>query len=191
LTRIAITGPSGSGKTTLAIALARTLGIRHVEIDALHHGPNWKSCGAEALRERVLAATEKDGWVTDSLYHHMLGSLVSDRAETIVWLDLPVPLVMWRLVRRTHVRKRDRVVLWNDNVEPGWGDSLRYLIWPALRRAFENRREFPKRFAQRDVHRLRSDAEVLAFFQSIQATATMSVSSSVSARQKTPPLAET
>jgi hypothetical protein len=139
----------------------------------------------------VIAATEGDGWVADSLYHHMLGSLVSDRAETIVWLDLPVPLVMWRLLRRTYVRKRDGVVLWNDNVEPGWRESSRYLIWPALWRAFENRREFPKRFAQRQVHRLRTDADVRAFLQSIQATATMSGSSTVSARQKTPPLAET
>ena len=47
--RIAITGPGGSGKTTLAAELARTLGIRHVEIDALHHGPNWESCGAGGI----------------------------------------------------------------------------------------------------------------------------------------------
>jgi len=75
--RIAITGPSGSGKTTLAAELARTLGIRHVEIDALHHGPNWESCGVEVLAERVTAATEGDGWVTDSTYHTMLGDLSS------------------------------------------------------------------------------------------------------------------
>ena len=143
------------------------------------------------LRERVLSAIEEDGWVADSLYHHMLGDLVSDRAETIVWLDLPVPLVMWRLLRRTYLRKRDHVVLWNGNVEPGWADALRYLFWPALVRAFQNRREHPKRFGERKVHRLRSDAEVRAFLQSIQATATMSGSSIASARQKTPPLAET
>ena len=125
LTRIAITGPSGSGKTTLAAELARTLGIRHVEIDALHHGPNWESCGADVLRERVVAATEGDGWVTDSTYHSMLGDLVVDRAEHLVWLDLPIPLVMWRLLRRTHVRNRDQTELWNGNVEPGWRESLR------------------------------------------------------------------
>ncbi len=139
----------------------------------------------------MLAAIEGDGWVTDSLYHHMLGSLVSDRAETIVWLDLPVPIVMWRLLRRSHVRKRDGIVLWNGNVEPGWNDLRRSLIWPALRRAFENRRAFPEYFAHCQVHRLRSDSEVRAFLQSIQATATMSLSSSPTARQKTPPLAET
>jgi adenylate kinase family enzyme len=83
VTRIAITGPAGSGKTTLAAELARTLGIRHVEIDALHHGPNWESCGPDVLRERVTAATEGDDWVTDSTYHSMLGDLVVRRAELL------------------------------------------------------------------------------------------------------------
>jgi adenylate kinase family enzyme len=189
--RIAITGPSGSGKTTLAAELSRVLGVPHVEIDALHHGPNWESCGVEVLRERVIAATEGDGWVTDSTYHTMLGNVIVDRADMLVWLDLPVPLLMWRLLRRTHVRSRDKVELWNGNVEPGWRESLRYLIWPALKRAFENRREFPERYARVDVRRLRSDADVRAFVQSIQATATMSASSNGSERQNTPPLAET
>ena len=172
--RIAITGPSGSGKTSLATELARTAGLRHVEIDALHHGPNWESCGSELLRERVLAATEGDGWVADSTYHGMLGTLVSDRADVLVWLDLPIPLVMWRLLRRTHVRNRDKTELWNGNVEPGWRKSTHYLIWPALRAALVNRRTFPRRYAHLRVERLRSDHEVRAFVQSIQASETMS-----------------
>lgn len=191
MTRIAITGPSGSGKTTLAVELARELRIRHVEIDALHHGQNWESCGAEVLRERVTAATEGDDWVTDSTYHSMLGDLVVRRAELIVWLDLPIPLVMWRLLRRTHVRNRDQIELWNGNVEPGWRKSLGWLIWPALKTSFGNRLEFPSRFAGVRMHRLRSDREVRAFVQSIQATASTSGSSRVSARQNTPPLTET
>jgi adenylate kinase family enzyme len=166
--RIAITGPSGSGKTTLAVELARLLGIRHVEIDALHHGPNWESCGAEVLAERVTAATEGDGWVTDSTYHTMLGDLIVERADLLVWLDLPIPLVLWRLLRRTHVRNRDKVELWNGNVEPGWRLSATYLIWPALQRAFQNRRSFPARYAGVDVRRLRSDAEVRRFVAELE-----------------------
>jgi len=191
VTRIAITGPAGSGKTMLAAELAKTLGIRHVEIDALHHGPNWESCGPDVLRERVTAATEGDDWVTDSTYHSVLGELVVRRAELVVWLDLPIALVMWRLLRRTHIRNRDKIELWNGNVEPGWRESLGYLIWPALKTSFRNRREFPSRFADMRVHRLRSDRDVRAFVQSIQATASTSGSSSVSARQNTPPLNET
>jgi adenylate kinase family enzyme len=189
--RIAITGPSGSGKTSLAAELARTARLRHVEIDALHHGPNWESCGPEVLRERVLAAIEGDDWVTDSTYHTVLGNLVSERADVLVWLDLPIPLVMWRLLRRTYLRNRDKVELWNGNVEPGFRESMRYLIWPALKRAFANRRDFPQSYAHLRVSRLRSDAEVRAFVQSIQATAAMSGSSKASPRQNTPPLADT
>jgi adenylate kinase family enzyme len=190
--RVAITGPSGSGKTTLANELARVAGLRMIEIDALHHGPNWESCGAEVLRERVEAATEGDDWVTDSTYHGMLGDLVTDRADVIVWLDLPIPLVMFRLVRRTHLRNKHKTVLWNGNVEPGWRESSKYLLWPALRRAFANRRDFPRRFARyANVHRLRSDRDVREFVQSIQATRSMSGSSNGSDRQKTPPLPDT
>jgi adenylate kinase family enzyme len=175
----------------LAAELARTLGIRHVEIDALHHGPNWESCGPVVLRERVLAAIEGDDWVTDSTYKTMLGDLVVQRADVLVWLDLPTPLVMWRLLRRTHVRNRDKTELWNGNVEPGWRTSLGYLIWPALKSSVKNRREFPSRYADVSMQRLRSDREVRAFVQSIQATASTSGNSSVNARQNTPPLAET
>jgi adenylate kinase family enzyme len=189
--RIAITGPSGSGKTSLATELARTAGLRHVEIDALHHGPNWESCGSDVLRERVLAATEGDGWVADSTYHTMLGTLVSDRADLLVWLDLPIPLVMWRLLHRTHVRNRGKTELWNGNVEPGWRKSMHYLIWPALKAAFVNRRTFPRRYAHLHVDRLRSDHEVRAFVQSIQASATMSGSSKARPRQTVPPFVET
>jgi hypothetical protein len=143
------------------------------------------------LRERVLAATEGDDWVTDSTYHTMLGDLIVKRADVLVWLDLPIPRVMWRLLRRTHHRNRHKTVLWNDNVEPGWRESWGYLIWPAFRRALRNRRDFPSRYAQVNMRRLRSDSDVRAFVQSIQATSSTSGSSGSIDRQKTPPLAET
>jgi adenylate kinase family enzyme len=194
VTRIVVIGPSGSGKTRLSARLAALLHARHVEIDALWHGPNWESCGPDELRRRVSAATEGDDWVCDGTYHTIIGDLVLERAQTVAWLDLPVPLVLWRLVRRSWVRKRDKVVLWNGNVEAPWMEQIRWLIWPALKRAFGNRRRLPKHFAlhpQLEVHRLRSDAGVEAFVQSIHATESMAGSSKGSDRQKTPPLAET
>jgi adenylate kinase family enzyme len=194
VTRVVVIGPSGSGKTRLSAGLAEALHARHVEIDALWHGPNWQNCGPEELRARVSAATDGDDWVCDGTYHTIIGELVLERAETVAWLDLPVALVIWRLVRRSWVRKRDKVVLWNGNLEDRWVNQVRWLIWPAFKRAFENRRDLPERLArhpQLHVRRLRSDAEIKAFAQSIQATEWMSGSSKGSELQKMPPLADT
>ena len=189
--RILVTGASGNGKTTLAERLARAAGLRHVETDALHHGPNWESCGAGVLRERVLAATEGDGWVVDSAYHSLIGYTAADRADLVVWLDKPLRVTLPRLLRRTIVRRLKKVELWNGNVEAGGWDALRYLIWPAITTTFSNRRVIPERYAGYELVHLRSDREVDAFVQSIQARATMSGSSRASARQNTPPLLET
>jgi len=73
------------------------------------------------------------------------------------------------IVRAPDVLRR-RVVagteLWNGNVEGGWRESITNLIWPAFRRALENRRTVPKlveRHPHLDVHRLRSDRDVRTF----------------------------
>ena len=170
--RIAVIGPSGSGKTRLSSQLAENLGLRHIEIDALHHGPNWESCSPEELRERVAVATEGDGWVSDGAYHRMIGELVFERAETVAWLDLPIRLITWRLLRRTYLRKKHGTELWHGNREGPWRESLRYLIWPAVKRGFGNRRGLPALFARHpclSVHRLRSDVAVRGFAEALRA----------------------
>ena len=172
--RIAVIGPSGSGKTTLSTQLAKTLGLRHVDIDALHHGPNWEACAPDVLRERVAEATAGDGWTSDGTYQQMIGELVFERVETVAWLDLPVRRVVWRLVRRTHSRRKHGTELWHGNREGPWRDSMRYLIWPAFKRGFENRRRLPALFARHSdvrVHRLRSDRDVQMFADTMQQVA--------------------
>jgi adenylate kinase family enzyme len=166
--RIAVIGPSGSGKTHLSSQLSRRLGLRHVEIDALHHGPDWETCSPEVLRERVAEATSGDDWVSDGTYHQMIGELVLERVDTVAWLDLPVHLVTWRLLRRTYFRKKHATELWHGNREGPWRDSFRYLFWPAIKRCYENRRQLPTLFDRHpgiSVYRLRSDAAVGRFLK--------------------------
>jgi adenylate kinase family enzyme len=172
--RIAVIGPSGSGKTRLASELATRLGVPHIEIDALFHGPNWQSVELDVLRERVDGATSGDSWVSDGTYHQLIGELVLERAETIAWLDLPVRLVVWRLLRRTYVRKKHDVELWHGNREGPWLEILRYLAWPALKRGFGNRLKLPALFARHPhlrVYRLRSDRAVREFVGSLPTAA--------------------
>jgi hypothetical protein len=43
---------------------------------------------------------------------------LADRADLLVWLDLPRSLVMRQVLRRTLIRRLRRQRLWNDNLEP-------------------------------------------------------------------------
>src|SRR5437588_7389683 len=111
-------GSSCAGKTTLAAQVAERLRVPHVELDALHHGPNWTEATAEELRAKLEAAlTGLDGWVADGNYMDKLGTWLIDQADTIVWLDLPLRTSLRRLWGRHRMRIREDVELWNGNRE--------------------------------------------------------------------------
>jgi adenylate kinase family enzyme len=114
--RVSVVGNSGSGKTTLAIALARALGAPHLELDAIFHQPGWQPLDAEVFRARVAEFIAADSWVVDGNYS-AVRDLVWQRADTVVWLDLPRRLVMGQLIRRTLARMARRTKLWNGNTE--------------------------------------------------------------------------
>ena len=51
--RVNVKGTSGSGKSTFGRELAERLGVTYVELDALHHGPNWAESMVEEFQARV------------------------------------------------------------------------------------------------------------------------------------------
>jgi adenylate kinase family enzyme len=163
--KLAVIGVSGNGKTRLARELARKLGVPHVELDALCHLPGWVEASDEDFRRDVEAAVAADGWVVDGAYERKLGNLVFERADTVVWLDLPLPLVLFRLVRRALrdiVTRRD---LFNGNRQ-----TWRYaffvrdsLVLYAVKQHFKRRREWPRVLARYHVVRLRSPRAVRRF----------------------------
>ncbi|WP_263143938.1 AAA family ATPase [Pseudomonas sp. RIT-PI-AD] len=114
--RISVVGCSGAGKTTLARRLARQLGYRHVELDALYHQPDWQPLPTERFQQAVAEALEGDDWVVEGNYSSVR-PLVLERADTVIWLDLPRASVMRQLVLRTLKRVLGRQVLWNGNRE--------------------------------------------------------------------------
>jgi hypothetical protein len=122
--RINVVGTSCSGKTRLARELRRRLGLPHVEMDALFWGPDWTPVPAERFRERVAAAAEAPGWVMDGGYSPVR-DVIWARADTVVWLDYPMALVLGRWARRTVSRIRSREEFW-----PGSGnrESIRHAL---------------------------------------------------------------
>ena len=195
--RVSVIGGSCTGKTTTSRELARRLGVPHIELDALHHDAGWQEAPAEVLQERVRAALEgaPDGWVADGNYHGKIGTFVLERADTVVFLDLPFWLTLRRVVWRTLSRIVTREELWNGNRESlQLALSRDSIIWWVVTHHGEYREKWPERYEALPhlrVVRLHSPREVREFVQSIQATDSMSGSSKGSELQKTPPFVET
>lgn len=112
---VLVVGICGSGKTTLARWLARRIGARHIEVDALRHGPGWTE--RPTLAGEVQRLTARPGWVADSDAYPEVADLLWARADTVVWLDLPRPVVLARVTGRTARRLVARQRLWSDNRE--------------------------------------------------------------------------
>jgi adenylate kinase family enzyme len=115
--RVSIVGTSGSGKSTLGKALAARIGAEFLELDSVFHQPGWVPLPDEEFRRRVGAAVAAERWVIDGNYSGKVRDLVWDRADTVVWLDLPRRTVMRRIIWRSFLRAARRTELWNGNRE--------------------------------------------------------------------------
>ncbi|WP_433041126.1 AAA family ATPase [Dactylosporangium sp. CS-033363] len=113
--RILVAGTSGSGKTTLAGRIGAALDVPHIEIDGLYHGSGWTP--RPSFEDDVDRFSAGPRWVTEWQYSSVR-ALLAERADLLVWLDLPRHRVMRQVVRRTVDRSVNRRRLWNGNVEP-------------------------------------------------------------------------
>ena len=148
--RLVVIGTTGAGKTTVARRIASTLDVPHIELDSYRYGPNWTEIPDEVVRDRLNESVRAEAWVADGNYYRLARDAVWPRATTVVWLDYPFHVVMWRLFARTMRRGILREELWNGNREKLWWhfvtrDSL--FLW-ALKTHWRRRRTMPEAFAQ-------------------------------------------
>jgi adenylate kinase family enzyme len=124
--RVSVVGTSGSGKTTFAGALARAIGARHVDLDAINWQAGWKDLNVhdpEEFRRRVAEAVAAEAWACCGNYGKVR-DLVLARATHLVWLDYPKALVMARVIRRSFVR-----AITGDELWPGTGNRELFSRW--------------------------------------------------------------
>jgi adenylate kinase family enzyme len=174
---VLVVGSSGSGKTTTARRIAGVLGVPHIELDALHWGPDWTAASADELRERVQLAITTDAWVVDGNYRGKIGTMVWDRADTVVWVNPSRPVAMWRSLSRTIRRVFTGQELWNGNRENWRGllvwrgeESVVGWAWtsyPRTRDLYESAMNDPGN-RHLDFHRLRTSREVDRMVESLR-----------------------
>jgi len=97
--RVIIIGPCGSGKSTLARELAPRLGLPLVHMDQLGWNAGWVETDDAELAARLAAAVAGEAWLIEGNYGSLLAPRLA-RADTVIYLDFPIRLCLWRLVRR-------------------------------------------------------------------------------------------
>jgi adenylate kinase family enzyme len=167
--RVAVFGTTGSGKSSLAEKLGERTGMRVIELDALFWGKNWQGAPVELFRHRVERETRDGEWIVVGNYDQVR-DLVWRPADTLVWLDLPFPVVFWRLFWRTVRRTLTQEDLWGTGNRESFVRSFftrqSILLW-----AIKTHRRNQRRFAieceflgkEKTVVRLRSTREVEHF----------------------------
>ncbi|HZZ35571.1 MAG TPA: hypothetical protein VFE03_07585 [Caulobacteraceae bacterium] len=105
--RIAIIGRSGGGKSSLARRLGAKLATPVIHLDVLFWLPGWKESEAEPFRQRLAAALNAETWITDGNFTGIAADLHLAGADTIVWVDQPRMVCLWRAFARA-VRERGR-----------------------------------------------------------------------------------
>ena len=159
--RIVVIGSSGAGKSALARELSQVLGVPHVELDAIRHGPNWTETPDDIFREKIAVAIQGDRWVVDGNYS-VARDVLWPRATTLIYLDYSISVVMRRLIFRTLRRSIKREVLWNGNTE-NLLDNLKIfsdesVIGYSFKNHWRRRRDFTRLFQHPDyahIHKIR------------------------------------
>lgn len=176
--RVIVIGPSCSGKSTLGDQLQVLTGAPHTELDKLHWEPGWTPAAPEVFRERVRAVTAGERWILSGSYIAQQADISWARADMVVWMDMPFPVVLARLITRSWRRARSKELLWGTNYERFWGqlkfwDTNQSLVaftvktfWSRRKRDYALTQD--PRWAHITFVRLRSSRDAATWLRSVE-----------------------
>nr|WP_260611438.1 hypothetical protein [Streptomyces sp. WAC04770] len=172
LHRIALFGAPATGKTTLARWLSTRFHVPYTELDNILFTP-LGSLPLEEFRRQTAAITATGGWIVEGNFSK-LADIVWHRADLLIWLDFPLPLILYRITRRSlrHLTGREdtpqaRPLTWSTAFF-----ARRSLLRTAIRKHRTNRPRYARQAAETaalgvTVVRLRSPRQVHRWKQQV------------------------
>jgi len=164
--RVLVIGSGGSGKSTFARRLGERLNIEVKHLDRFYWRPGWQQPPKEEWLNTVKELTSDGFWIIDGNFGGTLGTRIQ-RSDTIVFLDLPRLLCLWRIAKRR--------VLYRSRSRPDMGEGCpEKLDWEFIRWIWGySRTSRPKvvrllreHSSSKQIVWLRSTAEVETFLAS-------------------------
>ena len=118
-------GRGGSGKSTLSQRLGNVTGLPVVELDTLFWDESLSPLANEAWIKRQSDVACQDTWIMDGDLgpYDVLAPRLA-RADTVVILDTPLAVCLWRAMRRG----RQRIDFWAWVLRWGWDHRPQILV---------------------------------------------------------------
>jgi adenylate kinase family enzyme len=166
--RVVVLGPGGAGKTELANRLSRRTGLPVVHLDVLFWEPGWTPAPREDARRKLAEAIARERWTLDGNFLDDIDDSRFDRADTVIFVDLPRRTCLWRvLTRLMRNRNRMRADL-PEGCREGFDFALLRWIWRYPRTDRPHVLELLANLDPRvDVRRLRSRSDVRRYLDAI------------------------
>ena len=161
--RVMIIGCGGAGKSTLSRKLGELTKLPVIHLDREFWKPNWVEPDKGEWAQKVESLAKEEKWILEGNYSGTF-SIRLARVDLVVWLDMPMPLCLWRVIKRS--------ILNYGKVRPEMGEGcpdrislqfLHYIMtfpWRGRRRIIKKLGASPFNF---EVVQLKNKAEVRRF----------------------------
>jgi len=139
-------------------------------LDSLNWDSNWIPSPDFENRVRK-KLVENQEWIVDG-NNEKVRDFVWINATVIIWLDYPLYVIFWRLVKRTFKRLLFREILWNGNIER-WSVVFSWnsiILW-CITMFFRYKKEFPEwilKYPHLNVLRFKSNEDSQQWLHSLQ-----------------------
>ena len=114
--KINVMGTSGSGKSTFSKNLSKKINHNYIEMDELHWKSDWVESTSEEFFKKLKKKLSSENWILDGNYYKAQ-DIKWEKINQVIFLDLPLWLVLFRVIRRSISRAIKREKLWHGNKE--------------------------------------------------------------------------
>ncbi|MBD2576236.1 adenylate kinase [Oscillatoria sp. FACHB-1406] len=168
--KVAVFGNAGGGKSTLSQQLSTIAGLPLYALDKIQHQPGGikvPESEYQQIHQQILAT---DSWIIDGF-----GSIETlwvrlDEADSLVFIDLPLPVHFWWVTKRLLTGYFNPPAGWPEKT-PIFQSSLSSyrVLWLCHQRLTPKYREYIERVrGTKTVYHLRAIAQISQFLKSLE-----------------------